>query len=265
MVKPNIFTLNNIRADWDEITKLIQSANSPRDIEQIYISFMPELLCAVIFTYLYIGKGEEIASIINYVNDHDFYFYDNNLYNNAILNRLRSKTIDAYLKNLKTDIIPAYMFANWEVDIPLLTIPDNIQYILKGAFTSSPIKEVIINGNVSNVGEEAFYGCRDLKKVTFEEGVGSISDYAFQSCDSLQEIVLPKSLMSIGYYAFNSALKTIYYNATYDEFMNDLRNHSDDYAFDDDCDIRLVTTDGVHSFNGWNHLDDEEEEEDEEN
>ena len=64
------------------------------------------------------------------------------------------------------------------------------------------IKEAIIQGKVTKIGEYEFYGCQLLESVTLKEGVKLIENNAFVGCESLKNIILPSSVISIGEKAF---------------------------------------------------------------
>ena len=64
---------------------------------------------------------------------------------------------------------------------------------------------VIYNGtnyNVTSIGENAFYLCRELVSVTIPNSIKSIKASAFSCCLNLAEIEIPSSVTSIGTYAF---------------------------------------------------------------
>ncbi|MEZ5325483.1 MAG: leucine-rich repeat protein [Verrucomicrobiales bacterium] len=54
---------------------------------------------------------------------------------------------------------------------------------------------------VTNIGVDAFSGCRDLTGLTIPDSVSSIGDYAFAFC-GLRSVTIPDSVTSIGDYAF---------------------------------------------------------------
>ena len=73
------------------------------------------------------------------------------------------------------------------------------------------ISEVRILDGVTNVGENAFYGCTSLTKVTLASTVTEIGDRAFDGCTALTSVTLGKNLVAIGNEAFSycTSLKTI--------------------------------------------------------
>ena len=55
---------------------------------------------------------------------------------------------------------------------------------------------------LSTIGEDAFYGCSDLRSIELPASLTSIGGGAFCGCSSLSSIELPASLTSLGNYAF---------------------------------------------------------------
>ena len=60
----------------------------------------------------------------------------------------------------------------------------------------------VIPNSVTNIGDDAFWGCTSLQSIVIPNSVTSIGDYAFSLCKSLQSIVIPNSVTSIGKRAF---------------------------------------------------------------
>ena len=65
------------------------------------------------------------------------------------------------------------------------------------------VTSLVIKSGVTYVGDDAFFGCNDLKSVTIADTVTQIGDDAFMSCDSLTTVTIPASVTSIGMYAFS--------------------------------------------------------------
>lgn len=71
-----------------------------------------------------------------------------------------------------------------------------------GAFTGSAIKDLEIPGNITSIGNRAFYDCSSLTSVTMGNSVTSIDFAAFGDCRSLTSITIPNRVKSISYSAF---------------------------------------------------------------
>ena len=81
-----------------------------------------------------------------------------------------------------------------ETDVFGATITSNTYSNGKGVIT--------FDGDVTIIGDKAFYDCDKLTSVTLPESVTSIGKKAFYGCDGLTEFTIPDSVTSIGYEAF---------------------------------------------------------------
>lgn len=93
------------------------------------------------------------------------------------------------------------------------------------AFSPCSINRIVIDGQISTIGDHAFYACGNvdyievnsqtpytlgdyafscatIREVHFGEGLTTIGESAFEKCGSLTEVYLPDSLESIGQNAF---------------------------------------------------------------
>ena len=87
-----------------------------------------------------------------------------------------------------------------------LTLPADFEGegydIADNAFKAhTDLKSVVIPGNVSNIGSDAFYGCSHLTSVTLNSGLRIIGIRAFASC-AIAEITFPNTLEEIYESAF---------------------------------------------------------------
>ena len=55
---------------------------------------------------------------------------------------------------------------------------------------------------VVSIGEQAFYGCKDITSVVIPFGVTNVANLAFFNCTSLTNVVIPSSVKTIGEIAF---------------------------------------------------------------
>ena len=67
---------------------------------------------------------------------------------------------------------------------------------------SSLIQSVIMNDNVTTVGNYAFAFCSNLKNVSLNQTLTTIGEHAFFSCPLLESVVIPDNVIVIGYNAF---------------------------------------------------------------
>ncbi len=66
----------------------------------------------------------------------------------------------------------------------------------------SSIKSVLIQGNITYIGDYAFYGANNLETVTIPNSVTTIGTRAFYNCSKLGSIVIPDSVTTINKEAF---------------------------------------------------------------
>lgn len=64
------------------------------------------------------------------------------------------------------------------------------------------ITNLIIPGNVTKIGDYAFYSCSYLQTIVIENGVIEIGKDAFNSCSYASSIVIPNTVTTIGARAF---------------------------------------------------------------
>ncbi|MGM9740299.1 MAG: leucine-rich repeat domain-containing protein [Candidatus Cryptobacteroides sp.] len=99
--------------------------------------------------------------------------------------------------------IGAYAFAN--VSIVEVDMPDNsLKNVGAGAFKGSLIKTIWMSQSTTEIGEEAFAGCKSLKQVHIPDNIETIGGYAFSGCTSLNmfRFEFGENLKSIGEFAF---------------------------------------------------------------
>lgn len=74
---------------------------------------------------------------------------------------------------------------------------------MKGVYEDNlSLEKVIIEADIKEIPNMAFYICRNLKEIQLNNGLEKIGDFAFYGCKSLKEISFPSSLEAIGAYSF---------------------------------------------------------------
>ncbi len=68
----------------------------------------------------------------------------------------------------------------------------------------SSITSLLLKGDVSRIGDEAFYDLPELETVSLPESVREIGHGSFAECESLRNITLPRQLEVLGDYCFRS-------------------------------------------------------------
>ncbi len=97
--------------------------------------------------------------------------------------------------------IGEYAFYNCSA-LTTINIPEKITKISAGLFSYSGIKSITLSSKVSEIGDNAFSGCKNLRKVNLSLGLLTIGNSAFSGCRTLPEILIPNSVISLGEYAF---------------------------------------------------------------
>lgn len=92
-----------------------------------------------------------------------------------------------------------------------LIYPKGISIIESRAFANNKmITEVVLGSNITDIGEEAFYSCSNLRKIDLRESrIKKIRKNTFKWCDNVSEIILPDGVEVIEDYAFSGCAARI--------------------------------------------------------
>lgn len=88
-----------------------------------------------------------------------------------------------------------------------LIIQYGITKIDHDAFGNLPIKSVTLPPSVKEIGERAFYECKQLVAINLPQGIEKIGSSTFCGCENLSFINLPNSLLEIGASTFARCIK----------------------------------------------------------
>lgn len=96
-------------------------------------------------------------------------------------------------------------------DFTSITVPKNITIIGDEAFYGSKDIKIVVEGQLTSIGVRAFYDCNGLLSVNFGEGLERVTSEAFCGCSSLAAVSIPKSVKVIEENAFDSctALRSV--------------------------------------------------------
>ena len=86
-------------------------------------------------------------------------------------------------------------------------IPEQIQGApvvrISGTFASNEyLEKVKLPENLTEIGKNTFYYCKNLSNIDIPQNVVNISDYAFYYCQNLNNINIPQNVTNIGDFAF---------------------------------------------------------------
>ena len=117
-----------------------------------------------------------------------------------------SDTPKSIVLNAGTRGIAAYTFSNHK--LALVSMPEDVQYICRGAFYKCTISIVNLSPNIKFIDDYAFYDCGGVNfnsqefALNIPEGTTYIGRSAFYKCTSILSLNIPGSVEYIGPYAF---------------------------------------------------------------
>lgn len=112
-------------------------------------------------------------------------------------------TIDIMAEKIKVGDL--YYERNYTYNTATITCQDRYTDNYEGLISVIIPEHIDCNGTiytVTNIGEDAFYGCDSLTSITIPKTVTSIGEDAFYGCKSLTSVTIPNNVTSIGKHAF---------------------------------------------------------------
>lgn len=130
-------------------------------------------------------------------------------------------TIDGYVGTDPIVVIPEsiegypvkYIINIKGKGIQAIKFPDSMETIGSLFMMDEDIQYVVFGSNIREVGDDAFYICKNLKEVQLNDSLEKIGECAF-GASSIKQLHIPNSVTEIGGAAFNmDATQTIYVKA----------------------------------------------------
>ena len=87
-----------------------------------------------------------------------------------------------------------------------VTLHDSIESIGTGAFIFSGITDIHLPNSITDLGDQVFYGCRDLENCIIPTSITEVPMEMFFNATSLTDIVIPNNIKKIGYSSFNNCV-----------------------------------------------------------
>lgn len=119
----------------------------------------------------------------------------------AVKKEYENMTVPAKARGGNIVAVGEGVFEGVSEKVKSITLAETVRSVGKNAFKNVTV-DITVNGELTQVGESAFYGCTGLKKIDFGEGLTTIPPTAFYGCSSLGELVLPSTLEKIDENAF---------------------------------------------------------------
>jgi hypothetical protein len=149
----------------------------------------------------------------NYMNSHGARYYHvfKQIQGDFILNEFSSYTLSGYNGTggdidvpATIDTVSEYALFN-NSTITTITFNGRMR-IEKNAFAfASGLQKIVFKAGISQIDEEAFSFCKNLKQVIIEDssyGSGKIESHSFLNCSKLTDVKISKSVRSIAFDAF---------------------------------------------------------------
>ncbi len=191
------------------LSESISEVRIPRIIEYLGSSYRVTSVAEKAFYQMPSIKSIVIPETVTSIGDRAFAYCSNvsNLYYDVPY----SAEKDA--KDIFTEIGVDSETVNVTFGPHVGNVPDNIFKFNHSSFSSkhSKITAVVFEGEITSIGNSAFYYCDALKYITLPNSLDSIGDAAFYHCDALQSLDIPDSVVFIGTSAFEycSGMKTL--------------------------------------------------------
>ena len=196
------FSIFSVNIGGKSIEQMIKDGFVPTKYSDLYQKIFPA-------DTIYITRKAKVSS-----TDHICYLLD-------FLNEkkmLKKKYLSLVERNpfVLSPYEEAFVIKSFRGEAEEIIIPENIGKkrivaIGPNAFAfNTKIKKVYIRGNVREIFDNAFEGCKNLRSIVFNDTLLRIGNNTFQACSKLKTIVLPSRISSVGDYAFYQCKNLVY-------------------------------------------------------
>lgn len=99
-------------------------------------------------------------------------------------------------------------------------VPDSVKYIERDAFRRCNLINLELPNNVSSIGEDAFWECKNLLSLTLPNSLTVIEKEVFYNCSNLKSVSFSNRITEIKSYAFYgcSNLRDVYFGGKFDKW-----------------------------------------------
>lgn len=164
------------------------------------------------------NTGETTLIVKGEINASDFEFIADKMLELTTLD-LSEATIVAYSgkpillgrTDYPANAIPAYALAGSQIQS--ITLPNGLQLIDEGAFSSTKLTSINIPETVTKIEMGAFSNCDELAEVVIPASVGNLGSHAFIDCDKLTTINLGVSKINASTFARCKSLNNVSANS----------------------------------------------------
>ena len=119
----------------------------------------------------------------------------------AVKQEYENMTVPASVRGGSIVAVGESAFEGVSEKVKSITLAETVKSVGEYAFKDVTV-EITVKGELTEIGEGAFYGCTGLKSIHFGEGLAVIPPAAFFGCSALSELVFPSTLEMIDENAF---------------------------------------------------------------
>lgn len=164
---------------------------------------------------------------------------------NTILDNPFDYSIFSYTGDENGDID---FFGKKYIAATTLSVPNTMTTIPAGRFSGFDFEKVIIPDSVTEIGKNAFAGCKKLKEVNFPSSLTTIGENAFRDT-KLTKVIIPSTVTQVGEGAFANCISLVVVSipASIGEISNNMFNSCVNLQ---KVEIGNVTSIGNYAFAG---------------